>query len=121
MKPLLKKDLSSFLKRFDSFRESELHSIEIITPTTVKITLTAQDSAREFDWIVVALEFSNVSDAQLPQNSKLAHIDMSEGITIIFSDAQIAFGIGNYDNFPSITNSICSIKAASIKYEESSR
>jgi len=120
MKPLLKKDISPFLKRFDSFRGSKLNSIEIVTPTTLKITLTAQDGAREFDWIIITLELSGINDAQLPQNSKLPHIDMSEGLTIISTDTQIAFGIGNYDNFSNITNSICYIKATSIKYEECS-
>jgi hypothetical protein len=119
MKPLLKKDLSTFLKRFNDFRDAELRSLEIISPTAVKITLEAQDSAREFDWITISLELSGISDANLPQNSKLPHIDMSDGITIIFTDTQIAFGIGNYDNFSNITNSICYIKATSIKYQES--
>lgn len=119
MKPLLKKDLSPFLKRFDDFRDAEFRSLEIVSPTTVKIILEAQDSAREFNWITISLELSGISDANLPQNSKLSYIDMSEGITIISTDTQIAFGIGNYDNFSNITNAICYIKATSIKYKES--
>ena len=120
MKPLLKKDLSAFLKRFDGFKDAELRSIEIISPTIVKITLAVQDSAREFDWITIKLELSEIIDARLLENSKLPHVDMSEGISIIFIESQVAFGIGNYDNFSNITNSACYIKAASIKYQEDS-
>lgn len=119
MKPLLKKDLSPFLKRFDDFRDAELASLEIVSPTTAKITLKAQDSAREFDWATISLELSGINDANLPQSSKLPHIDMSDGITIISTDTQIAFGIGSYDSFTNITDSICYIKATTIKYQES--
>lgn len=120
VKPLLKKDLSLFLKRFDGFKDAELRSIEMISPTIVKITLAVQDSAREFDWITIKLELSEIIDAKLLENSKLPHVDMSDGITIIFTQSQVAFGIGNYDNFSNITNSACYIKAASIKYQEDS-
>ena len=80
VKPLLKKDLSAFLKRFDGFKDAELRSIEIISPTIVKITLAVQDSAREFDWITIKLELSEIIDARLLENSKLPHVDMSVGI-----------------------------------------
>lgn len=120
VKPLLKKDLSAFLKRFDGFKDAELRLFEIVSPTIVKITLAVQDSAREFDWITIKLELSEIIDAKLLENSKLPHVDMSEGISIIFIESQVAFGIGNYDNFSNITNSACYIKAASIKYQEDS-
>lgn len=120
VKPLLKKDLSAFLKRFDGFKGAELRSFEIISPTIIKITLAVQDSAREFDWITIKLELSEIIDAKLLENSKLSHVDMSDGISIIFTQSQVAFGIGNYDNFSNITNSACYIKAASIKYQEDS-
>ena len=120
VKPLLKKDLAAFLKRFDNFRDAELRSFEIISPTIVKITLAVQDGAREFDWITIKLEFSEIIDAKLLENSKLPHVDMSEGVSIVFTENQIAFGIGNYDNLSNITNSTCYIKAASIKYQEDS-
>jgi len=120
VKPLLKKDLSAFLKRFDGFKGAELRSFEIISPTIIKITLAVQDSAREFDWITIKLELSEIIDAKLLENSKLPHVDMSGGISIIFTQSQVAFGIGNYDNFSNITNSACYIKAASIKYQEDS-
>ena len=118
MKPLLKKDIDDFLKRFDNFIDSELRSIDIVSPTTVKITLAAQDSARGFDWITVELEFGNILDAKLIENSKLPYIDMSEGITIISYEKQFAFGVGNYNNFSNITDSTCYIKADSLKYLE---
>lgn len=118
MRPLLKKEIDAFLDRFGRFVDSEFRSIDILSPNSIKITLAAQDSARGFDWITVDLEFDGVSDALLPQSSKLPHIDMGEGITITSQNDLFAFGIGSYDTLTNITDSICYIKADSIKYSQ---
>lgn len=93
--------------------------MEIVTPTTVKITFTTQDAARGFDWITVELEFNGVSDARVLESSKLPHVDLSEGITLIHEDGSFGFAIGSY-KYSAITNSICYLKASSIKYSEGS-
>ncbi len=118
MKPLLKKDIESFLKRFDNFIDAEFKSIEILSPTSIKITIAAQDGARGFDWITVDFEFSGVSDARLLDNSKLSYIDINEGVTLISENSRFAFAIGSYNNFSNITDSVCYIKADSLKYKE---
>lgn len=120
MRPLSKNDLEKFLKRFDNFIDAELRSVEVITPTAIKITLATQDSARGFDWITVELEFNGVYDARLLEGSKLPYIDMSDGITLIYADNCFGFGVGAYDNFSAITNSTCYIKSTSLKYKEDS-
>lgn len=120
MKPLLKKDIEGFLKRFDSFIDSELRSIDIISPTTVRITLAAQDSARGFDWITIEFEFSSINDAKLLENSKLSHVDMDDGISLISADDMYIFAIGKYNTPTNITDSICYLKTASIKYKQGS-
>lgn len=120
MKPLLKKDIESFLKRFDSFIDSELRSIDIISPSAVKITLAAQDSARGFDWITIEFEFSGINDAKLLENSKLSHVDMSDGISLISTDDMYILAVGKYNTPANIADSICYLKAASIKYKQGS-
>ncbi|MCW8896282.1 hypothetical protein [Sulfurimonas sp.] len=118
MKPLLKKDLPTFLKRFGNFVDCEFRSIDITSPTTMLVTLAAQDSARGFDWLSIKLEFSGVSDARVLENSKLSLIDTDEGINIIYEDDKYVFGIGNYTNLSSIQNSTCYITSSTLKYEE---
>jgi len=120
MRPLLKNDLNGFLKRFGNFVDAEFRSIEIVTPTTIKITLAAQDSARGFDWITIELEFSGVSDARLLESSRLPHADLSEGITLIYGEDSFRFALGSYDSFSAAANSVCHIKATSLKYKEGS-
>ena len=118
MRPLLKKDCDPFLKRFNNFIDAEFRFIEVVSATTVKITLAAQDGARGFDWITVTLEFNGITDALLLENSKLSHVDMSEGITLLCENNLFAFGIGSYNNLCNITDSLCYIKADSLKYSQ---
>lgn len=115
MKPLT--NTEEFTKRFGNFIDGEIRSIEIISPTTMRITLAGQDSARSFDWITVTLEFNGVSDARLLDQSKLSLIDMSEGLTII-NDNKFAFAIGECYNISSIKSSTLYIECNGLKYEE---
>jgi hypothetical protein len=116
MKPL--KDIDQFLKRFDNFRDGEFRSIEINSPTTITLTLAGQDEARAFDWVSVRLEFSGVSDARVIDESKLALVDMSDGISIISEDEKLAFGVGECYNISNTKSSTCHVQAQAIKFEE---
>lgn len=118
MKPLLADKLDSFMERFDNFREGELRSIEVVSPTMIIITLAGQDSAREFDWISMKFEFSGVNDAKLLDSSRLSLIDMSDGVSIINNDNLFAFGIGKCYNISSIKNSTCQVIGSGLKYQE---
>lgn len=116
MKPLTNVD--DFLKRFDNFKGGELRSIEIISPIQMIITLAGQDEARAFDWISVELEFNGISDAQVLDNSKLKHLDMNEGISILSTNNSLSFAIGECYNKSSIKSSSCFMECSSIKYKE---
>ena len=108
------------LARFDNFKDAEFRSLEVLSPLEIKATFAVQDSAREFDWITISLEFSGVNDARLVDGNKIAYIDMSEGISIIKEDNFIAFGIAECYNSTTIKNSSCYIIAKSMKYFEGS-
>jgi len=118
MKPLLAKDLDTFLKRFGYFRDGEFRHVEIISPTTISLTLATQDEARAFDWVTITLEFNGVSDAVLLDNSKLNLVDMGDGISIINENNLFHFGIGKCNNLSSIQTSTCQVVSSSLKYEE---
>ncbi len=116
MKPL--KDLKKFLDRFCHFVDSEIREIKIVDASTILVTLTAQDSARDFDWVSVELEFNGVEDAKLLDNSKLGFVDMEDGITIASDEDRYSFGVGRYSSIASIKNSSCYIECLNIKYGE---
>lgn len=117
IKPLAKKDIDNFLKRFDRFIDSTIKEISLKSPTLLSVTLEAQDSLRGFDWITITLEFSGVSDALIPKDEKLPFIDMSEGITLTTEQNEYLFAIGKYNTL-TITDSICYIKSSTLKYAE---
>jgi len=118
MKPLLAKDLETFLDRFDDFKDGEIKDIKIISPTKVLITFTCQDKARGFDWISINLEFNNISDANLIGSEKIRLINLNEGISIINKQNLFAFGIGKCYNISSIKNSLCFLICTNLKYSE---
>ncbi|QOP46763.1 hypothetical protein FM071_10310 [Sulfurimonas paralvinellae] len=110
--------MAKFLERFDDFKECEIRSLEIISPTEMKMTLAVQDKARAYDWITINLLFSDVNDAQLVDENKLPYIDMSEGVSILHSEGLFAFAVGSYKSFSSSKDSSLFIICKNIKYSE---
>ena len=116
MKPIT--NVKEFLERFDSFKDAEFRSVEVLSATSMKIVFATQDRARAFDWLCIELEFTGVSDARLLDAAKLPHVDMNDGVSLIKESDNIAFSVGRYNNVTSSKNSICYIVASSVKYNE---
>ena len=116
MKPLSKNDLNTFLERFDDVRGGELVSLEMITPTSFKITLTAQDKNRAFDWVNLNLEFSGVTDAKLLDDHALKAVDMEQGVNMNYTDEGIEVGFGSREYLSSPLH----LRTTNLKYEETS-
>ena len=115
MKPIT--DIKTFLKRFNNFVNAEFRSIEIISATSMKIIFATQDEARAFDWLTIELEFTEIFDAKLLDDSKLSFIDMDSGITLLQEDNKVGFCIGKY-NMNTLKDSICYILSSNVKYTE---
>ena len=116
MKPIT--NIETFLERFNNFKDAEFRSITVNSATSMNLVFATQDAARAFDWLTIELEFSGVSDAKLLDQNKLAHVDMQDGITLLSSQNEIYFAIGDYKNPSSVEDSISYIIASSIKYNE---
>jgi len=120
MRPLLPSEITKFLDRFNHFKESEIRALELISPTEIKLTLTAQDKARAFDWITVEFLFSEVNDARLINGSQIAYVDLDDGITLIQQDNIYMFCVGSYESVASIKDSQLYIVSNVVKYREGS-
>jgi hypothetical protein len=118
MKPLHSFDIPKFLDRFDAFCNAELSSLEILSPTTLKLTLQTQDKQRAFDWISLELLFEEVQDAKLVEESKLSFVDMQEGISLMFQDGTFYCFHGRYSVKNGTINALCYIISKSLKYQE---
>lgn len=91
-------------------------SLEVLTPTIFKVTLTVQDKNRAFDWVNMNLEFSGVSESKLLNNSALKAVDMQEGVNVKFDSDGLEFGFGSDEYLSSPLH----LRAKNLKYEESS-
>ena len=118
MKPLYVSQIESFNRRFNSFIESELRRVDIVSPTTMLIVFSVQDENRAFDWINLELEVSGVSDARLVDEDKISFIDMSDGISILYKDSNVIVSVGKYSSFESANNAPLFIKGGTLKYQE---
>ncbi len=118
MKPLLAKELKSFMQRFENFKDGELRKMEVLSPTSIEVTLAGQDSAREFNWVSVTFEFNGIKDAKLLEAEKLSFVDMSEGITLIYENDTFAFALCDGYNTTNIQDALSYIIFESLKYQE---
>jgi hypothetical protein len=118
MKPLNPSQIAKFLERFDDFKGSEIRSLEIKSATEIELLLSAQDRARNFDWISVKLLFNGVSDAKILEDNKLAYLDMDDGLSILFEEKQFALGITSTKTLASIKDAPLYIICDIIKYDE---
>ena len=105
------------LERFEHFKDAEFRTVEIVSPTQMKLIFGVQDKARAYDWITMEFSFSGVSDAKLIEDSKLKFVDMEDGITIL-QDKVLVFAIGEYNSITNIKDSIFYIIADDIKYTQ---
>ncbi len=118
MKPLIYTALEDFLYRFEHFANSELNEIDVITPTSIKLMVSAQDRQRAFDWIGLDFLFEEVVEAHLVDNEKLKHVDMDDGLTIIHENGLFYFMIGDYKTANGTKDALCYIISKSLKYQE---
>ncbi|MBA3027103.1 MAG: hypothetical protein FP820_11985 [Sulfurimonas sp.] len=118
MKPLLPNNFKTFLQRFDNFKDAEIRSFEVISPTNITLTLATQDSARAYDWITITLAFEGVSDAKILEENKFSFVDMNEGVSLISEINMIAFAIGSHKNMDSIQNAVSFVISKSLKFQE---
>ena len=115
MKPIT--NIETFLKRFNHFKDAEFRSLEILSPTAMKIVFATQDEARAFDWLTIEFEITGIIDAKILEDSKLRLVDMQDGISLLKEDTKLTLCIGQY-NMATIQDSISYIIASDIKYNE---
>lgn len=118
MKPLNTNTSKQLLERFSQLCDATLNDIKIVDPQTISVIFSVQDSSREFDWIDINFQIGSISEASLIDSDKLKLVDMSEGITILFENAYVGFGVGRYTNLSSLSDAPLLLVGKSIKYEE---
>ena len=118
MTPLLKNKSPELLTRIDHATDGELISVVMNNPQNFTIELSVQDKNRGYDWINIAFEMGGVIDAKLVDESKLSHVDMSDGVSLVYEDGVALLAVGQYKTVESAKSSILFLEGTTIKYEE---
>jgi len=96
VKPLNASSLSALLGRIENAREGEIRSITPLSPTSIQIRFSVQDTARGYDWIDVMFQIDGVHDAKLVSDGVLSSLDMGEGISVELTPNTAALALGEY-------------------------
>jgi len=118
MKPLLQKDIASFLERFCHFQDGEIVSLSLISPNEIHLCIATQDKKRAFDWIHLDFVFFGIENARLLENVQLQMVDLSEGISLIAQSQKIGLALGKYNSLSTMEDAQFYIIAHDVKYEE---
>ncbi len=116
VKPLNPSSLKALLERIEYARDGEIRSLATLSPTSIEIRFSVQDSARDYDWIDVAFRIDGVNDAKLVSDNVLRGLDMSEGITAELTANTAALAIGSYSG--RVNEAPFYMLGTSIGYEE---
>lgn len=96
VKPLNASSLKALLDRIEYARDGEIRSLTPLSPTSIEIRFSVQDSARGYDWIDILFRIEGVNDAKLVSDNVLRSLDMSEGITAEADASGCALALGSY-------------------------
>jgi hypothetical protein len=96
VKPLDAMRLEQLLNRIENARYGEIRTLTTLSPTSIEIRLSVQDTARGYDWIDIAFVINGVSDAKLVGDNVLGLLDMREGICAQIESGYCGLAVGEY-------------------------
>jgi hypothetical protein len=96
VKPLDALRLAQLLTRIENGRYGEIRHLTTLSPTSIEIQLSVQDTARGYDWIDIAFVINGVSDARLVSDNVLGLLDMREGICAEIESGRCGVAMGDY-------------------------
>ncbi len=97
IKPLNDSSLAQLLARIENGRYGEVRTITPLSPTSIEIRLSVQDTARGYDWIDLAFVINGVSDAKLVNDNVLGLLDMRDGICGEIESQRCGLAMGEYN------------------------
>ncbi|RUM66341.1 MAG: hypothetical protein DSZ03_01365 [Sulfurimonas sp.] len=118
MKPLSKSAAQTLLERLDGAKEAIARVIVMRGPTGVSVEFSVQDAHRGFDWINIIFAIEGVRDARLPDDVALRHLDMSEGISLVFTSEGIGLANARCDTLTGVSEAQLYVIGDTVKYEE---
>ena len=109
--------INSILEKYDHFRDAQLRSVQSLSDSSKVVTLVVQDDDGE-DLNTISIEFTDIKESRILQNSVLPFLDMMSGISIIKEHDLYGFALGSGSSMIHVNNAPMYIIASDIKIEE---
>jgi hypothetical protein len=109
--------INDLLEKYDHFKDAQIRSIQTTSDDSKTVTLVVQDDDGE-DINTVNIEFKDIKESRILQNSVLPFLDMVSGISIVKDHELYGFAIGSDTAMLHVHNAPLYIVASDIKIEE---
>jgi len=110
-------EINILLEKYNNFKDAQIRSIQPLSDTSKVLTIVVQDDDGE-DLNTVKIEFNNITNSQILENSVLAYMDTGFGISIIKEHDLYGFALGKGTAMLHVLNAPLYIVASDIKIEE---
>lgn len=109
--------INGVLEKYNNFRDAQIRSIQAPTDTSKVVTLVVQDDEGE-DLHTIQIEFKDIKESKILQNSVLAFMDMGSGISIVKEHGLYGFALGSGTAMLHVHSAPLYIVASDISIEE---
>lgn len=110
-------EINTLLEKYNNFKDAQIRSIQSLSDTSKVLTIVVQDDDGE-DINTVKIEFNNVTNSKILDNSVLSYMDTGFGITIIKEHNLYGFALGKGTAMLHVHNAPLYIISSDIKIEE---
>ena len=110
-------EINTLLEKYDNFKDAQIRSIQALSDTSKVLTIVVQDDDGE-DINTVKIEFNNITNSQILDNSVLPYMDMGFGISIIKEHDLYGFALGKGTAMLHVLNAPLYIVASDINIDE---
>jgi len=109
--------INTLLEKYNHFKDAQLRSIQQLPDSSKILTIVIQDDDGE-DLNSVKIEFNNITDSKILDNSVLSYMDMGFGISLIKEHDLYGFALGQGTAMLHVRNAPLYIIASDIKIED---
>ena len=110
-------NISPILEKYKNFKDAQIRSVKNLSENSKVVTIVIQDDDGE-DLNSVELEFNDIKESRILENSVLAYLDMMSGITIVKEHELYGFGLGSGTAMLHVHNAPLFIVASALEIRE---
>ena len=109
--------INSLLEKYNNFKDAQIRSIQPLSDSSKVVTLVVQDDDGE-DINTISIEFKDIKESKILQNSVLSFMDMGSGISIVKEHGLYGFALGSGTAMLHVHSAPLYIIASDINIEE---